>query len=80
MPDSHPDTDQLIEQTGAGDNAAAHELLVPCRPRLRRMVAVHSDRRISTRVDPSDVVQEAFAEAFQRLPRYLQERTISFYP
>lgn len=80
MPDPHPDTDQLLDRTAAGDNSAAQELLARCRPRLRRMVAVHLDRRISSRVDPSDVVQDALAEAFQRLPEYIRARTISFYP
>jgi RNA polymerase sigma-70 factor (ECF subfamily) len=80
MPDAHPDTDQLLERTAAGDESAAQELLARCRPRLRRMVAVHLDRRIAGRVDPSDVVQEALAEAHQRLPEYVQERTMSFYP
>jgi RNA polymerase sigma-70 factor (ECF subfamily) len=80
MPDPHPDTDQLLDRTATGDNTAAQELVARCRPRLRRMVAVHLDRRLSSRVDPSDVVQEALAEAFQRLPEYSQARTISFYP
>jgi RNA polymerase sigma-70 factor (ECF subfamily) len=44
------------------------------------MVAVHLDSRISARLDPSDVVQEALTEAFQRLPEYLQERPVAFYP
>jgi RNA polymerase sigma-70 factor (ECF subfamily) len=44
------------------------------------MVAVHLDPRITARVDPSDVVQEALAEAFQRLPRYIERRPVSFYP
>jgi RNA polymerase sigma-70 factor, ECF subfamily len=80
MPTDRPDTDQLLAQASAGDNSAAQQLLVRHRPRLRRMVAVHLDPRISARVDPSDVVQEALAEAYQRLPKYAQERPVSFYP
>jgi RNA polymerase sigma-70 factor (ECF subfamily) len=80
MPEQTPDTDQLLERTAAGDQSAAQELLVRHRPRLRRMVAVYLDQRISARVDPSDVVQEALAEAFQRLPEYVREQEISFYP
>jgi RNA polymerase sigma-70 factor (ECF subfamily) len=80
MPSENPDTDQLLAQVAAGNDEAAQQLLARHRPRLRRMVAVHLDYRISARVDPSDVVQEALAEAFQRLPQFLQERPVSFYP
>ena len=44
------------------------------------MVAVRMDPLIAPRVDPSDVVQDALAEASQRLPDYLQRRPIPFYP
>ena len=44
------------------------------------MVAVHLDSRLSARLDPSDVVQDALAEAFQRLSEYLEKRPVSFYP
>ena len=55
--------DQLIESAGRGDAAARQQLLHEHRDRLRRMVAVRLDRRLAARVDPSDVVQEALAEA-----------------
>jgi RNA polymerase sigma-70 factor (ECF subfamily) len=80
MRDSQPDTDQLLTRAASGDQAAIQELLNFHRGRLRRMVAVHLDPRISARVDPSDVVQEALVEAYQRLPAYARDRTISFYP
>jgi RNA polymerase sigma-70 factor (ECF subfamily) len=31
-------------------------------------------------VDPSDVVQDTLAEASQRLPNYVRQRPVSFYP
>ena len=63
MHDSQFDTDQLLNRASAGDPSATQELLDRYRSRLRGMVAVHLDQRISARVDPSDVVQEALAEA-----------------
>src|SRR5262249_55179628 len=48
--------------------------------RLRRMVALRLDRRLAARLDPSDVVQEALAEAARLLPDYLRERPLPFYP
>lgn len=80
MTDSNPDTDQLLRQVAAGDDDAAQDLLARHRSRLRRMVVVHLDSRLSARVDPSDVVQEALAEAYQRLPGYASEPLVSFYP
>jgi RNA polymerase sigma-70 factor (ECF subfamily) len=38
------------------------------------------DQRISARIDPSDIVQEAMAVACQRLTEYLADPPLSFYP
>jgi RNA polymerase sigma-70 factor (ECF subfamily) len=38
------------------------------------------DRRLAARVDPSDVVQEALAEAAVKLSDYLRRRPLPFYP
>jgi RNA polymerase sigma-70 factor, ECF subfamily len=44
------------------------------------MVAVRLDRRLAGRLDPSDVVQEALADADRKLSAYLRERPLPFYP
>jgi RNA polymerase sigma-70 factor (ECF subfamily) len=44
------------------------------------MVAVRADPRLAARVDPSDVVQEALAEAAAKLDAYLRTRPLPFYP
>lgn len=44
------------------------------------MVAVHMDPRLFGRFDPSDVIQDALMEAASRLPRFLKERPVPFYP
>jgi RNA polymerase sigma-70 factor (ECF subfamily) len=44
------------------------------------MVDLHMDRRLRTRVDASDVVQEALAEADLALSDYLARRPLPFYP
>jgi len=80
MPTDDADTDALIRDAAGGSAAATQKLLTRFGSRLRRMVAVHLDHRISARVDPSDVIQETLAEAFQRLPEYLDAPPISFYP
>jgi RNA polymerase sigma-70 factor (ECF subfamily) len=75
-----PDTDQLLEMACRGDDQARQQLLTRHRRRLHRMVAAHMDRRLAARVDPSDVVQEALADAARKLDGYLQKRPLPFYP
>jgi RNA polymerase sigma-70 factor (ECF subfamily) len=55
------------------DPVALETALAEHRARLRRMVALRLDRRLQGRVDPSDVIQEAYLEAARRLPEYLRE-------
>lgn len=80
MTQSTPDTDHLLDQCVAGDQSAADLLFQRCRPRLLRMLAVRLDPGLVARVDPSDVVQESLAEAYQKFPAYLETRPIDFYP
>src|SRR6516165_1104155 len=75
-----PDTDQLLQRAGQGDDGARQQLLARHRRRLHRMVATHLDRRLAARVDPSDVVQEALADAARKLDGYLRQRPLPFYP
>lgn len=44
------------------------------------MVAVRLDRRLAPLVDPSDVVQEALADASRKLEGFLRDRPLPFYP
>jgi RNA polymerase sigma-70 factor (ECF subfamily) len=74
------DTDHLLDRAGHGDEAARQELLSRHRDRLRRMVRVYLDRRLAARVDPSDVIQDALTEAAVKLPDYIRERPLPFYP
>jgi RNA polymerase sigma-70 factor (ECF subfamily) len=75
-----PDTNHLIALASAGDDCARQQLLGRFRDRLRRMVAVRLDRRLASRIDPSDVVQEALMDAVERMPDYLRDRPLPFYP
>jgi RNA polymerase sigma-70 factor (ECF subfamily) len=77
---SAPDTDQLLDRASHGDGAARQELLIRHRQRLRKLIALRLDRRLAARVDPSDVVQEALADADRKLADYMRERPLPFYP
>jgi RNA polymerase sigma-70 factor (ECF subfamily) len=74
------DTDQLLDLVADGKSSAAATLLTRHKGRLRRMVRLRLDPRLTARLDPSDVVQDALAEAHIRLPSYVKEREIPFYP
>src|SRR5262249_55044554 len=64
--------DQTLRQAADGDGQALGTLLARHQDRLRRMVALRLDRRLQGRIDPSDVIQEAFLEASARLADYLR--------
>ena len=69
---------QLLERVERGDTAAWGTLLERHRDWLRRMVDLRLDRRLQGRVDASDVIQEAYLEANDRLPDFLQKRALPF--
>jgi RNA polymerase sigma-70 factor (ECF subfamily) len=69
----------LLRRAGEGDTAALGTLLESHRRRLRRMVRLRLDPRLQGRVDPSDVLQEAFLEAAQRLADYLRDPRMPFF-
>jgi RNA polymerase sigma-70 factor (ECF subfamily) len=73
-------TDHLLRRAADGDADACQELFARYRERLRLMVAVRLDRRLAARVDASDVVQEALADAARGLAEYLMRRPVPFYP
>lgn len=74
------DTDLLLRRAADGDDRARSELLDRYRGRLKRMIGIRIDRRVAARVDPSDVVQEALKDAHKRLPEYLADPQLAFYP
>jgi RNA polymerase sigma-70 factor (ECF subfamily) len=75
-----PDPWQLAAEAARGDRQAEEKLWRAFRPRLKRMVVSQLDVRLSTRVDPSDVVQETILEAHRRLPEAVLRPPIPFYP
>lgn len=70
---------RLVARARAGDAAAAGEMLVRHRARLRRMVEARLDRRVRGRVDPSDVLQDGFVDAVAKFPGYLADPKIPLF-
>jgi RNA polymerase sigma-70 factor (ECF subfamily) len=77
-PDSET-TVRMLSQAAAGDAAGWGALLRRFHDRLRRMVSMRLDPRLQGRFDPSDVLQEAYLDAFARLPDYLREPKLPFF-
>ena len=68
---SHPDADDpLLGRIHAGDQHALGEFFARHRGRLLKMVRLRLDRRLQGRLDPEDVLQEAFVDAARRLDEY----------
>jgi RNA polymerase sigma-70 factor (ECF subfamily) len=62
MTDDLSEHDDLLRRARAGDESALAALFTRYRYRLKRMVRLRLDRRLSGRVDASDVLQEAYLE------------------
>jgi RNA polymerase sigma-70 factor (ECF subfamily) len=73
------ETTRILECAAAGDDAAWSTLFASHRERLRRMVCFRLDRRAQGRIDPSDVLQEAYLEAWRRIAEYLRDPKMPFY-
>lgn len=72
--------DELLDRIVAGNASAADELLQQYRARLVNMVRLRLDRRVSARLDASDIVQDALIEAYRKLPLFAESRPMPFYP
>jgi RNA polymerase sigma-70 factor (ECF subfamily) len=79
MTDTSSQDSELLRRAGAGDAQALNELFVRHRDRLRGMVQLRLNRRLQGRVDPSDVLQEAYLEICKKLADYLREPTMPFF-
>jgi RNA polymerase sigma-70 factor, ECF subfamily len=71
--------DRLLQRAAQGDPQGLGPLLARYRDRLRRMIALRLDRRLQGRIDPSDVVQETYLEASERLADYLRNPSMPFF-
>jgi RNA polymerase sigma-70 factor (ECF subfamily) len=70
-----PSTEYLQQ----GGQVALASAFMDHRGRLRRMVELRLDRRVAGRVDPSDVLQEAYMDASRQLDSYLAHRPMSLF-
>jgi RNA polymerase sigma-70 factor (ECF subfamily) len=73
------DENDLLRRAKAGDQQALATLFAGYRDRLRRMVRLRLDRRLSSRIDTSDVLQDAYLDVARRFPEYVAAPAVPFY-
>jgi RNA polymerase sigma-70 factor, ECF subfamily len=68
----------LLQQVRAGEKRAFDDLFALYQPHLRRYVELRLDSKLRPRLDPADVVQEAYLEAVRRLQGFLADSPMPF--
>jgi RNA polymerase sigma-70 factor (ECF subfamily) len=71
--------DELLDAATGGDESALAALVERHRDRLERMVLLRMDRRLQGRVDPADVVQDAYLSLRGKFPPYSAEPPMPFF-
>ncbi|MGA2059889.1 MAG: sigma-70 family RNA polymerase sigma factor [Thermoguttaceae bacterium] len=77
MVDTVEESGGLSDRLKRGDVEALAALFSEHRERLWRMVGFRMDRRLLGRVDPDDVLQEAYLAAAQRIEHYGNDSSLS---
>lgn len=73
------ETVSLVKRAAEGDPHALGDLLTRHQERLLRAVSFRMDRRLRGRVDPADIVQEAYVDATTRFDSYVQKPDMPFF-
>jgi RNA polymerase sigma-70 factor (ECF subfamily) len=72
-------SDDLLVRAKAGDDRALGDLFARNRQRLERMIRLRLDRRLHSRLDPTDVLQEAYVDIARRFPEYTANPAVPFF-
>ena len=78
VPPDSGETQDLLQRAQAGEPRAFEELFAGYRAYLRQFVELRLDPKLRSRVDASDVVQEAQMEAARRLKGYVEGPPVPF--
>lgn len=74
-----PDTDELLARARDGDRQAGWTAIFHQRARLTSMVVARMDKRLRSRFDAEDVVQESMIAAADRLEEFFRQERVPFY-
>jgi RNA polymerase sigma-70 factor, ECF subfamily len=73
------EVDDLLQRIQRGDERALVALFAQYRDRLRRMVRLRLDRRLQGRIDPSDVLQDAYLDVARRAGEYVANPSVPVF-
>jgi RNA polymerase sigma-70 factor (ECF subfamily) len=73
------DLDDLLRRVQRGDQRALVAVFTRYRDRLRRMVRLRLDRRLQGRIDPSDVLQDAYLDVARRAGEYVANPSVPVF-
>jgi RNA polymerase sigma-70 factor (ECF subfamily) len=79
MSETAGETDDLHMRLIDGDPQALAELFSRHRERLWRIVHFRLDQRLAGRIDPEDILQEAYLDAAQRIQHYRDDSPASSF-
>ncbi len=79
MTSTTSETDALIARLKNGDQEALAELFSQYQAALRRMIDFRLDPRLNGRVSASDVLQETYLDALQRVPHFFKHPEMPFF-
>ncbi len=74
-----PSQDQIVRQLAADGEESFAKFFVNVRERLRRIALFRLDYRLRGRVSESDIIQETYVRAAQRIERYLSKPEFPFF-
>jgi RNA polymerase sigma-70 factor (ECF subfamily) len=77
--ESSAELEPLLQRLRSGDKTALGELFNIYRDQIRRMVEFRLDARLNGRVSCSDVLQETYIDAMQRLDHFLKKPNMPFH-
>ena len=71
--------DQELEKLRSSGEQAVADLMTKYQDQLMRMISFRLDRRLYGRVDPSDVMQDAYLEVSKRIQEFIDDPQVSFF-
>lgn len=72
------ETNRVLDRAAQGDRSALGSLLTDYEPYLRRLVELRLDPGLRARIDAADVVQDVHMAVSRALPKFMNERPLSF--